>query len=158
MRDRERLSRQRRLVDHGQLTLYRPINRDDLAGADHDPVSDRDLPDRNFLDFLVLAAVGDPRSALEQCSELASRTPAGGRLEAFPPLSIKAITAPARYSPSASAPTMATSAIASTPTSPRISVRSTDQVSGISVSTIAMAQTRSPAWPGSKMWTTPPRD
>ena len=75
---------QRRLVDHGPLALYRPIDRDDLAGANHDPVSDRDLLDRNFLDLLALAAVSDPRSALEQCRELAAGAPAGGGLEGIP--------------------------------------------------------------------------
>ena len=84
MRDREWLPRQRRLVDHGPLALYRSIDRDDLAGANHDPVSDRDLPDRDFLDLLVLAAVGDPRSALEQRRELASCAPASGGLEGIP--------------------------------------------------------------------------
>ena len=67
MRDRKWLPRQRRLVDHRPLALYRPIDRDDLAGANHDSVFYLNLPDRNFLDFRVLAAVGDPRSALEQC-------------------------------------------------------------------------------------------
>ena len=39
--------------------------------------SDPDLPDRDTLDPFVLAAVGDPRSALAKCDELsASRPPA----------------------------------------------------------------------------------
>ena len=46
--------------------------------------------------------------------------------------------------------------MASTPTSPWATVRTTDQVSGTSVNTIAAAQIRSPVRPGTKMWMTPP--
>ena len=48
---------------------------------------------------------------------------------AFPPASMSAITASARYSPSASAPAIETSAIASTPTSPWRRDLATDQLS-----------------------------
>ncbi len=59
---------------------------------------------------------------------------------AFPPASIIAITAPARYSPSANAPAIARRAIASTPTSPRISERPTETVSGTSRASVVAAQ------------------
>ena len=62
---------------------------------------------------------------------------------ALPPASISATTAPARYSPSASAPAIETSAIASTPTSPRRNDRSTDQVSGTSSIAVVPAQSQS---------------
>ena len=53
------------------------------------------------------------------------------------------MTAPARYSPSASAPAIETSAIASTPTSPRRSDRTTDQVSGTSSIAVVAAHSQS---------------
>jgi hypothetical protein len=51
---------------------------------------------------------------------------------------------------------MATSAIASTPTSPRISDRTTDQVSGTSAIAVPAAHTRSPAPDCPTAWRSPP--
>ena len=73
--------------------------------------------------------------------------PAATSSSALPPASISAITAPARYSPIASAPAIATSAIASTPTSRCRSVRTTDQVSGTSMIADPAAQTAFEAVP-----------
>ena len=73
--------------------------------------------------------------------------PAATSSSAFPPASISAITEPAKYSPVARAPAIATSAIASTPTSRCHSVRSTDHVSGTSMIADPAAQTASAAPP-----------
>ena len=66
------------------------------------------------------------------------------------------MTAPARYSPIASAPAIASRAIASTPTWPRASVRATDQVSGTSITATVAAHTASPAVGAPARCRTPP--
>ena len=82
------------------------------------------------LDELVAAAHQRRSAAPARQAWSARGARAGSRVSssALPPASISATTAPARYSPSASAPTIETSAIASTPTSRRSSDRTTDQL------------------------------
>ena len=49
--DRDRLSRQRRLVEHGARAGDHAVHRHDLAGAHQDGIADRDLLDGDVLEF-----------------------------------------------------------------------------------------------------------
>ena len=119
--DRQRLAGERRLVD-----TARSLSRPRRPAAPRRPAPGRgrrrDRLDGHLLE-LRHAPVRDARRALEERGQLPPRTAPGGSSSAFPPVSIRAITAPVRYSPSASAPAIASSAIASTPTSPRARLR-----------------------------------
>ena len=64
--DRNRLARQRRLVDGGAGTRYDAVDGNDLARAHQDHVSDRDLIDRNILDRVIGPPVGHARGAIDE--------------------------------------------------------------------------------------------
>ena len=144
-RDRQRLAGERRLVDHRLLALDHPVDRDDLARADDHTVAGNDDLHRHLDQLLARrrSAVRGARSTSAVSSRAARRFARSS--SALPPASISATTAPARYSPSASAPAIETSAIASTPTSRRRSERTTEIVSGTSSSAVVAAQNASAA-------------
>ena len=69
--DRDRLSGQRRLVQHGARAGDDPIYRDDLAATDQDEISDRDRLYGDVLDMPFAPPVRDPRRAIDQRFEIA---------------------------------------------------------------------------------------
>ena len=74
---------------------------------------------------VAAAAVGDPRRALQQCGCSRRALSSGGGFECVSAAQHQCDHCTGRYSPSASAPAIATSAIASAPTSPRATLRAT---------------------------------
>jgi hypothetical protein len=65
-RNRDRLPRERGLIDDGAGAGDDAIDRDDLAGAYQDGIADRHLLDRDFLDAAFAAQVRHPRRAIDQ--------------------------------------------------------------------------------------------
>ena len=126
-RDGQRLSGQRGLVENGLAADDDAVRGHDLARAHRDDVAGPELVD---------ADLRRPRRSTYRCAIRGARLtrrrrsrrarPAAHASSAAPPDIIRATIAAARYSPRASAQTIATSAIASTPTSPRSSERAVE--------------------------------
>ena len=140
-RDRQRLAGERRLVDASprRSRPSRRRGRPRPRGRAHGRRARRPPPaPRPARSPRRTSAVRGARSTSEVSSRAARRFARSS--SALPPASISATTAPARYSPSASAPAIETSAIASTPTSRFRSERTTEIVSGTSSSAVVAAQ------------------
>ena len=138
-----RLAGERRLVEHGASRLEHAVDR--ARPRPSSPAAGRrgatsSIGDR--LERAVLVAVGGARRAREERRQLAVRPARRRRPPAHRPVaSINAITAPARYSPSASAPTIARTAIRSTPGSRCAGCRAaTSQPIGTMPMTVVIAQ------------------
>ena len=119
----QRLAGQRRLVEHCDSVRHDAVHRDHLAGADDDESPGTQIADRHLP--IALPRRRCAMRGIRSSSRVSSR-PArcvAYSSSALPPASISATTAPTRYWPSARRETIATSAIASTPRSRRISDR-----------------------------------
>ena len=80
-RHRQRLARQRRLVDRRRRGGHDAVDRHDLAGANHDDVAGEHGVDGDLLHCPVAAAMRDPRRPLEQPGQLALGAVRGGGLQ-----------------------------------------------------------------------------
>ena len=67
---RDRLAGQRRFVDRGRGRADDAVDRNDFAGAYQQPVADRDLGYRHFLDTVTGAAMGFARRAVDQRAQI----------------------------------------------------------------------------------------
>ena len=70
---RQRFTRQRRLVEHGERTCERAVGRHDLALADHEPVTRYDQVDVDLLELAIAVAHRGARRPRQQRRHLAAR-------------------------------------------------------------------------------------
>ena len=143
--DRHRLAGERRLVHDGLDADDDAVCRHDLAGTHRDDVPGAQLVDADLHHGVARVPVGDVAAPARRAARSSRRArPAAHASSAAPPDIISATIAAARYSPSARAQTIATSAIASTPTSRRRSDCAVETTSGTSTIAAPAAQTALP--------------